>query len=296
MNRPEPPADPGYVRQLSWHGEPAVEVRGDAASLVVSPARGGKIVSLRDRTGREWLAQPAADCPLPPPAEPGAVFTDAELCGWDECAPSIVACPVAGAELPDHGELWTRRWWAQGGAAGVWAPSFGYRFSRRIEPIPDGFALHYEVAATDRSFPFLWAAHPQFLAPPGSEVVVDAGEVVWDVLPEPAEQLAWEPGLARLDTLPPGGCRKFYLPPERPVSAAELRLADGHRLRFGWDERVLPYLGVWFDACRYSRENVVALEPSTAFYDSLERAVAFGRVPTVHPGSPLTWTLSVTFA
>lgn len=297
MESPDRLADPdGSARPAVWHGEPAVEIVSGAASLLVSPSRGGKIVSLRDQAGREWLAQPAAGTGLPAPALPGAVFTEAEMCGWDECAPSIVACAVEGVELPDHGELWTRRWWVREDETGVDAPSFGYRFSRRIEPIPGGFAFHYEVRATERPFPFLWAAHPQFLAPPGSRVVVDAGDLVWDVVAEPAVQLRWEPGLASLDTLPPGGCRKFYLPPERAVSTAELQLADGDRLRLRWDERVLPYLGVWFDAGRHSRENVVALEPSTGFYDSLERAVGFGRVSIVHPGAPLAWTLEVAFA
>lgn len=290
------PADPSrHVRQAAWHGEPAIAITSGSADLVLSPARGGKIVSLLDQRGREWLSQPGGETGLPPVARPGAVFTDAEMCGWDECAPTIVACVVAGADLPDHGELWTQRWWARADQAGTTGPSFRYRFTRRVKPIPDGFALHYEVQAIERSFPFLWAAHPQFLAPPGSHVLVDAGESVWDVLAEPAVQQPWDPDLACMDSVPHGSCRKFFLLPERPASAAELRLADGSGLRLEWDASILPYLGVWFDARRYSREDVIALEPSTAFYDGLDRAVRLGTVPTVHPGTPLTWTLSLTF-
>lgn len=291
MNHADAPG--GGVHQAVWRDEPVVEVRSGGASVTVSPARGGKVVSLRDRTGHEWLTQPAPHVKLPAPAQPGAVFTDAEMCGWDECAPTIVAGPAAGAELPDHGELWTQRWWARGDEAGVVGPSFGYRFTRRVEPVPAGFAFHYEVRAADRPFPFLWAAHPQFIAPPGARVVVDAGDTVWDVLPDPAVSLGWDPGLAQMDTVPPGGCRKFYLGPERSVSSAELWLSDDHRLQLVWDARVLPYLGVWFDARLHSRENVIALEPSTGFYDSLERAVRLGTVPIVRPGTPLTWTLEL---
>lgn len=50
-----------------------------------------------------------------------------------------------------------------------------------------------------------------------------------------------------------------------------------------------PDLGIWFDRGAYSPLPVIALEPATAYYDSLERAVHLGRAPTVGPGRPLTW-------
>ena len=279
-------------KQISWRGEPAVEFASGAARAVVVPGRGGKIVSLRDATGAEWLAQ------LPPGPWPtvatDAAFTDAEMCGWDECAPSIVACEVAGVEVPDHGDLWRLQWQAQGDAAGVTGPSLGYRFTRRIEPIAGGFAFHYEVAS-DVVTPFLWAAHPQFLAPAGSYVALDHGAAVLDAMAEPAAEVPWTPALASIDTVSAGGCRKFYLSPDQGASSAELVHADGRRLRMAWDATALPYVGVWFDGGAYARQNVIAIEPSTGFYDDLAKAAAANRVATVGPEAPLKWSLAVTF-
>ncbi len=51
----------------------------------------------------------------------------------------------------------------------------------------------------------------------------------------------------------------------------------------------LPYLGIWFDRGAYSREPVIALEPSTGYYDSLATAVELGRVPRLEVGVPFEW-------
>jgi len=279
-------------KQISWRGEPAVEFASGAARAVVVAGRGGKIVSLRDATGAEWLAQ------LPPGPWPTVAtdgnFTDAEMCGWDECAPSIVACKIGGADVPDHGDLWRQVWQAQGAAAGVTGPSLGYRFTRRIEPIAGGFAFHYEVAS-DVVTPFLWAAHPQFLAPPGSYAALDHGGSVLDTTTEPHTEVPWNPSLASIDTVPTGGCRKFYLLADRGASSAELVHADGRRLRLAWEAAVVPYVGLWFDGGIFAPQNVIAIEPSTGFYDDLAKAAAANRVATVGPEAPLKWSLAVTF-
>lgn len=276
-----------------WCGEDVLAVRGDGWEVLVSPRRGGKIVSLR-RGGVEWLAQP--ELPLAPAAAPGASFVEAEMCGWDECAPSIVACTVGGHPVPDHGELWTARWRAQGAWLATTGETFGYRFARRIAPRGARIRIDYRVRAGDAAVPLLWAAHPQFSAPPGSVVQVSppqAGAV--DVLATPPAPVGLSPELLAVATVPADGCRKLYLEPDRRAAEARLVRPDGTAVRLTWDVAVAPYLGIWFDRGAYSREDVVALEPSTGFYDSLAGALDAGRVPVVAPGTELAWWCEVSF-
>lgn len=281
------------MRAATWCGEPVLGVRGDGWSARVSAARGGKIVSLRS-DGVEWLAQPLL--PLPPPAVPGAAFTDAEMCGWDECAPTIVAGTAAGCALPDHGELWTQRWDVAGDRLAVRGPSFGYRLERRLVPRGPALRLEYVLAAGVQDVPFLWAAHPQLVAPRGSVVrVATTATQVLDVMADPALPVPLRPELCAVDTLEPGGCRKFYLGPEDRASSASLVRPGGRTLTMTWDPAVTPYLGVWLDRGAYSREPVVAIEPSTGFYDSLAPALDRGLVPVVPAGSELTWWCQVSF-
>ena len=265
-----------------------VRLDAPALSVVVDADRGAKIVSLREPDGLEWLA--AADPAHPAP--PGASFVDAEMAGWDECAPSIVACEVAGVEVPDHGDLWDRPFLGVGDELVAEGASFDYRFARSMRAIPGGVRFEYVAQARSTPVPFLWAAHPQFVAPPGTRVELPGVTEVVDVL-DPAEPLLpWTPALATIDTVSPGGCRKVYAAPSASARGARLVRADGRALELRWS-LACPYVGVWFDRTAYSREPVIAIEPSTGYFDSLATAVERARVPVLDPGRALHWWVEV---
>lgn len=255
-----------------------------ALTVEVDLARGAKIVSLRDRDGFEWLAQRAPDRPT----GPGRAFVDAEMAGWDECAPSIVACTVDGRDVPDHGDLWDIPFRAVGDTVEAVGESLGYRFSRRIAPVAGGARFEYRVEALAAPVPFLWAAHPQFAAPPGTRVELPEVTEVVDVLDPALPTVPWTADLATIDSVEPGGCRKVYAPPATPVSRARLVRPGGRALDLAWSTEC-PYVGVWFDGTAYSAEPVIAIEPTTGYFDRLDRAIAADRVPVLEPGIPFTW-------
>jgi hypothetical protein len=267
-------------------------VGGDALTATVDPRRGAKIVSLLDGRGHEWLLPPRElEAPLPA----GSGFTDAEMGGWDECAPSIVACPTPdGRPVPDHGDLWNVEWTGAGATLTARGRALDYEFSRAITPIDAGLRFTYTVLAHEDTA-FLWAAHPQFSAPAGSRVLIDLASVV-DVLDDAEALRAWPATLSEIDSVPPGGCRKVYAAPDAPVDHAVLDVPGRGRLVMSWDAAVAPYLGVWFDNGAYARRPVIALEPSTGYYDSLALAVRNGRVLHLRAGQPVQWQLEVRVA
>src|SRR3954467_8651890 len=105
---------PMSFRQTSVSGFPAVALRSPFIELVAVPALGMKLTNLRRLAGREWLWR-SDQIPLAPP-KPGSSYVDtADSGGWDECFPTVGACPIPGAppgksQLPDHGELWSAAW------------------------------------------------------------------------------------------------------------------------------------------------------------------------------------------
>jgi len=89
-------------------------------------------------------------------------------------------------------------------------------------------------------------------------------------------------------------CRKFYIPPETSVSEAGLvheKLKCS--LRLSWLSEDLPYLGVWVDEGVYNSSPVAALEPTSGYYDSLERALEYQKVSFLQPGETRLWTLKI---
>lgn len=272
----------------AWPDEDTVVVQGQGLRAVVLPRRGGKIASLRDDAGREWLAQP--ESPVGSPARPGAGFLDAEMAGWDECAPTIVACEIDAVRLPDHGSLWTAEGHVAGHTVTLVDDTWGFRFERSIEPSDRGLRLDYRVTTVTRTIPFLWAAHPQFAAPPGTTVRVPVHvSTAVDVLDAGLPERPWEGTTASIDDLDEGGCRKVYVHPQTPVFAASLARPDA-TLSLRWSA-ACPYLGVWMEKGLYRRGPVIAIEPSTSYFDALDVALAARRTPTVSPEEPLAWTV-----
>ncbi len=180
-------------------------------TIAWDPARGAKITSLRGADGREWLTQPGLR-----KSAPGASFGDAEMAGWDECAPTITACRVGAHELPDHGDAWDAAWDDKGQEVSHRGTAWPYRLTRWVTQTESGsIRLEYEASATRDAIAFLWAAHPQFAAMPGTRVVIpDPPRTVVDVLTEEHLSEPWDERLMSIDCVDRGSHRKLYLPPE----------------------------------------------------------------------------------
>jgi len=276
-----------------WPGDEArVVVEGRALSATILPERGGKIISIRDARGVEWMSPPGAE--VGRPARPGDDFLRAEMAGWDECAPTIVACTVGRIPLADHGELWTKPFVVDGTALHVDDDTLGYRFMRAIEPTDDGLTFRYSATAWDRDVPFLWAAHPQFAAPEGTRVLLPpSARHVVDVMDPVLPVLPWSPELASIDTVERGEYRKLYVDASENASSATLLRSDNSALRLTWS-RECRYLGLWFDNAAFRSEPIIAIEPSTAYFDSLATAMDNRRYAMIPAHRTLEWSLTLT--
>ncbi len=288
-----------------WRGVAADVVENDELRVVVLPERGARIASLSvKRSGREWLQPPRATMLTDPPPF-GAVYTDTDHFGWDEMFPTVDPCVVAdhcGGEvaLVDHGEVWNRAWTYVGGEGEVLVHAiesdvFPARLVRRLRLCSRTLHLEYALSSSsDIGFGFLWAAHPQFVCaggttisiepPPESVIDVTAGDV--------AVERSWRGPLRIEDDLAPGSDRMIYVPPGAQARAVRLEAPGGAWLRVSWDGAALPYLGIWLDRGRRTTGQVVAVEPTTAYYDSLARAGRLGRVGVLAPGETRRWWLT----
>ncbi len=109
---------------------------------------------------------------------------------------------------PDHGDLWDVPFAVEDSLVWAIGTSLDYRFERRIEPTAGGLRLSYTATARSVSIPFLWAAHPQFLAPPGTWVEVPGLASAEEVLIEPRRPIPWTSELATIDTVPEGAAAR----------------------------------------------------------------------------------------
>ncbi|MCY7411652.1 MAG: hypothetical protein LH471_01210 [Salinibacterium sp.] len=272
--------------------EPLVRIDGPALSAVVAPERGGKIISILDARGVEWMATPDREVGIA--ARSGDDFLSAEMAGWDECAPTIVACTVDQVDLADHGELWTKPFTIDRASVWVDDETLGYRFTRTIESTVEGLVLDYSVTAGAHDVPFLWAGHPQFRAPEGTRILLPTSvKTVVDVIDPELPELSWSAYLGSIDTIETDGYRKVYVHPDETVSSAVLLHPDGAALQLSWSSEC-RYLGLWYDKFAFRAEPIIAIEPSTAYFDSLATAIENGRVAIIAAGTTLQWSVTVT--
>lgn len=286
----------------------SIQVGSAAVSVTILPARGGKIASLLDKqSGREWLVQPAR--PLLEPLRYGSSFVAGDMCGWDEMLPTIIACRYPSADrirrvhLPDHGELWACEWHvlertSDSVLMAVEGRVLAYRLVRRITVTDATMRLDYRLTTAEPLW-LLWAAHPQFVCMRDTRIALpqQVHELLDVTVPDNPVQCSWPADSPdHPNALPRGEGRKLYVAPDTSVDWAALVDNDYCWLRLSWDVRRVPYLGVWLDNHAYAGEPVVALEPSTGYYDDLERAHRMGKVPLIDPAGEFRWSIEATVA
>ena len=305
------------INQITWHGFPALALENELIRTVIVPNLGAKIVSLFDKTCQhEWLAAPMRPVKQTSYA---ADFVSQDMSGWDEMMPTIVACDWDGAHLPDHGEVWSIPWLLEKNtdsaiSLSVMGTAMPYRFARSVSfTASDCLKLEYSLTNTgERAFPYLWTAHPQFVADPQTRIVLppEVKQMVNVVDNDPnwgkaGSLRAWPEAVAangvvqrldRVGTVEKHACRKFYISPEQGIAWAALAQERlGCQLHLEWSLAEIPYLGVWVDEGSYNAAPVAALEPSSGYYDSLERAALNQKVTILEPGETRHWTLILRF-
>lgn len=275
--------------------------------LTVLPELGAKLGSLLCLgDGREHLLQP--------PEHPrrraayGAPFEQYDTSGFDECFPTVGACPTRGSSLPDHGELWAVPWTVteQGQTfltTEVAGRAFPYLFSRRLSLRESQVQLEYRVRNTgDTAFPYLWSAHPLLRVVPGDRIRLP--DEVRSVKVESSAggrldgSVEWTDELAVLNDPARGWADKLFAGPLRE-GWCSLVYSDGALLTFRFSPDEAPYLGLWIcqggwpDQGGRPGHYTVALEPCTAATDRLDRALELEAHRWVEPGQERSWRLCI---
>jgi hypothetical protein len=145
--------------------------------VAVDRVHGGRWISLIGPNGKEWLWRRSA--PERDAVRPGGTFVDAG--GLEECYPTI-------GGVPDHGEVWSRPWQADGEGLRVRGADFDLH--RTISIDGDRLVSTYGlVAPAGRRF--VWAAHALLDLSTAARVEVPAGQPMTVDLPDRSEAAAW---------------------------------------------------------------------------------------------------------
>jgi hypothetical protein len=283
-------------------------LRIESSTLVVDvlPEVGGKIGQIRDKlSGREFLVAPRRPYATVPH---DGDWVQYDTSGMDDCFPNIAAGPYpaepwAATQLPDLGE-WTHGCWTvvEAGAAqivleraGQALPYFARKTIRFVGERTLELAYRVENRG-DSPFPYMWAAHPLIAVEGSYEVKLPPGDLTFRTFPSDGQEHAWpqfESGTLSREWIARGRDLKIFIG-GLTEGWCELRLPE-YALRFTFDVRVTPFVGVWFNNFGFPAGDAapfrcVAVEPCTSPSDLLDELPA-DAYPCIPEGESAAWSL-----
>jgi hypothetical protein len=308
----------GTVTRGSFKDQDAVVLENEQLRAVLLPAWGAKTVSLVHKgTGTETLWQNPA--PVFARTGYGQPYEEGEFAGFDEMFPTISRChyetaPWAGAEAPDHGEVWSIPWdvdvRGDSVALGVSGIRFPYRLRKTVSLEGEKLVAKYE-AINLSGFPmdFIWAAHPLFNAAEGMRFIVPHGmNRIINAVPGPTLAgygrrldfpLARIDGGrdVRLDRVPPRngtGWQKYWFADKVTEGWCMIR-DDAAALTVGmaFPREKVPWLGMWLNEGGYAGQYNIAPEPATAAMDRIDFSKMWGMGSVLPPASRVEWFLVI---
>ena len=307
--------------------EENVVITAGGCSVLVMPALGGKIASLR--IGSHELLH----TPLNPygPRNRTMGFAEGDASGWDECLPSVSECSVttkAGtATIPDHGDLWRVPWQVLESTedsitlrAQCFSLPLQLTRSLILSETASGWKirlLYSLINLADYAVPWAWTAHPLFVCEEGDRIVLPSGvrslrledssgnrlgthgdTVAWPIAKVTDGTVPGETGddLSRAHAVISGRADKLFAGPMQEGWSQLERAAIGLRIKVGFDPAITPYLGLWlcyggWPEGHELKQVCVALEPATAPVDSLAETGGWSR--WLDSGETVNWPMEV---
>lgn len=283
-------------------------IRLESSALIVDvlPEVGGKIGQIRDKAlGCDLLVPPQKPLRTIPTEES---WLEYDTSGMDDCFPNIAAGPYPEPPWPSHRFPDLGEW-----SHSVW--KVDKSDEREIAMSRSGHVLPYAAVKTvgladERTLEFsyhvlnwgrfpiryLWSAHPLFAVDDAFELQFPPGDLKFRLFPHDGEVHKWPTFKGRQissEWIPRGTTLKIF------VSGFDegtcLLVLPWQTIRFTFDSRSLPAVGVWFNHFGFPRQGgrpfrCIAVEPCTTPSDLLDDLDS-DFYPRIPPGESAVWEM-----
>ena len=265
----------------------------DHMSLTLAPEYGARVTGLTDlASGRQWLV--AGDFASDVGAD--AVYGAQAARGWDECFPTVGVCThPAWGQMRDHGALWGRPWQVVNlGQDHVENRHSNPRFAftRALMLSANTLTAAYSVTNPgDTTLPYLWSQHCLLATTPADKIALSG----YAQMTAAGTAFDW-PNHPRRDLTAIGPVTEGFALKSYSTGTACAEITNPHGgIRFDWAD--LPGFGLWLCDGGWPASapvHQVAVEPTTAAYDTLAQAEILGQARPLPGHDSHRWSVKIT--
>jgi len=314
------------VREYLQNGLIHLSISNETIRAVFLPQLGSKMISLKNkRTGTEFLLENQGEDKIYKRAFHGADYSRFDASGFDECFPTIEASElmvedaVGGIKkinYPDHGELWSKQWEYKLRSNSILFSVEGvnvkYRMTKHVSLKENRLIIEYNLV-NNSGFPlfYIWSAHPLLEVNEGDSIIMPEGVdklfinwasdnrigtfgqyIQWAALNGGSE----DKNSFRIKGKDAAIAVKGFTDSLKHGCAALFRPQKNESILISFDNKKLPYLGVWLCYGGWPVESkkkhfTVALEPATGRPDSLSESIKRNECSLLETGKEKNWRL-----
>ena len=294
----------------------ALTLKNDQLTVKFLPSAGGKIISIKDKSGNEFLSRSARSYTL---RSIGMKYGETEFDGIDECFPSMGGCkypadPYKDKETGDHGELCQQPWQViepspdgKSATMQVKGVNFPYIFTRKATLEGNSLILDYTVQNTGKDPLYhSYVFHPLFKGETGCFIEVNPetqvkllystrgflGKMNSTAKFADLKDKDGNPFSKAMFTRDIGRYYKFIVG-KLDQGEAVLKYADGTGIKLNWDSDKMPYMAVWCSEDGVKGLNHLAPEPAVSAFDTLADAYKAGEAKMIPAGGTAKWQIKI---
>lgn len=227
----------------------------------------------------------------------GDSFEEYDTSGVDEMLPTIDPCfyPNSYVKLNDHGDVWAQKWENDINdntlISKVRSDTLKLDLHRSITLEDDEIILSYKLKnLTEQDHYYLWAFHGLLNFNDKTELEFPTNGEIINVL----DSTTYDFDYKKLSEYPDKNSYKFYFVDEIDNGEVKIFQRDKNlEIKYNFSTDINKYLGVWVTKGGFKGEYNFAIEPSSGFYDSLERAFLNKKASKIDSKDEKNWELKI---
>lgn len=279
------------IKNTFYKDRPAIQITDGQLTATFLSLDGAKLVSLKNKSGTELLAQRNGEKYRI--LNIGTSYVEAECSAFDDMFPTIDPCVINGMYYLDHGEVARREHVATVDGDAVTftcdLESLNIKYQKTVFFENGCLAVKYKIQnLNDFDFPYIFAGHIMLKGEKGATVLSDFEEKF-------EKQIMFGVPKHALNVLCQKGQDKewkyYYKGAITPLKCRVIYPESKYRLTLLCDGEIIKYLGVWVNPGDLNGMYNIALEPCSALYDSPQKA---GKTCSyIKPNSHIEFTLKI---